>query len=501
MPVDTILAIDQGTTGSTALVVDHEGNLLARAYREIAQHYPQPGWVEHDPVEILDTSVAVALEALNAAKVSPRHLKAIGITNQRETTIVWEKATGRPAANAIVWQCRRTAEMCRQLERFGLGDTVRARTGLPIDAYFSATKLRWLLDHIPDGQRRAENGDLLFGTVESWLLWNLTQGAVHATDASNASRTMLFNIGDGCWDDLLLSELRIPAAMLPQVMPNSCVYGTAGPILGRYQGTPVSGMAGDQQSALFGQACFDQGMAKNTYGTGSFVLLNTGRSRQSSQHGLIATVAWRLDGTLHYALEGSIFVTGAAVQWLRDGLGIIKSASETEALAASVPDAGGMYFVPALTGLGAPHWDMFARGTILGITRGTTRAHIVRATLEAIAYQTRDVLEAMAEDTGRPLHVLRADGGASANRFLMQFQADQLGIPIEVSATPESTALGAAYLAGLGVGVWKGLDDVAGRWRRARVYEPRMSQDQRDSLYTEWRRALERAKGWLLPRD
>lgn len=495
-----VLAIDQGTTGCTALVVAEDGTVRARAYREIAQYYPQPGWVEHDPKEITDTSVAVALEALQKAGVLPKELRGIGITNQRETTVVWEKATGRPVHNAIVWQCRRTADICRNLAVRGLSERVRATTGLPIDAYFSATKLRWLLDNVPGCRERAERGELLFGTIDTWLLWNLTGGAVHVTDASNASRTMLYDIQEGQWDGSLLDELDIPCKMLPEVVPNSHVYGEAGPLLESYRGTPIAGMAGDQQAALFGQACFQEGMAKNTYGTGSFILLNTGRDPTFSRHGLLTTVAWDMDRSLHYAIEGSIFVTGAAVQWLRDGLGIIQEASETEALANSVADSGGVFFVPALTGLGAPHWDMYARGTLMGITRGTTRAHLVRATLESIAYQTRDVLEAMAEDTDKPLATLRADGGASANEFLMQFQADQIGIPIEVSATAETTAMGAAYLAGLAVGVWRGQDEIAQRWRRARLYEPTMPHDQRDTLYEGWKRALERAKGWLSPK-
>jgi glycerol kinase len=494
-----VLAIDQGTTGCTALVVDSHGSVVAQAYRELTQNYPQPGWVEHNPIEILQKSVAVMLEALQATCVAPETLHSIGITNQRETTLLWEKATGRPVHNAIVWQCRRTAEMCHALTNRGLAEQIRQKTGLPIDPYFSATKLRWLLDHVPDGQRRAEAGDLLFGTIDTWLLWNLTLGHIHATDASNASRTMLFNIRDGVWDNDLLAELRIPPQVLPYLGASSQVYGEASTLLENYRGTPIAGIAGDQQSALFGQACFRQGMAKNTYGTGSFVLLNTGRTPVSSNHGLITTIAWNLDGKLNYALEGSIFVTGAAVQWLRDGLGIIKSAPETESLATSVPDTGGVYFVPALTGLGAPHWDMYARGTLLGITRGTTKAHLARATLEAIAYETRDVLEAMTGDTNTPLKVLRVDGGGSANNFLMQFQADQLGIPIEVAATAATTALGAAYLAGIAVNVWRSQDDVAARWRSSRIFEPKMSHDERDTLYHGWKRALERARNWLQP--
>jgi len=497
MPDSYVLAIDQGTTGTTALLLDAEGGVRARGYREITQYYPRPGWVEHDPQEVLDTSLAAALEVLRKAAIGPEELRGIGITNQRETTVVWERATGRPMGNAIVWQCRRTASMCREMVKRGLSEHVRSRTGLPIDAYFSATKLRWLLDHTPEGQRRAENGELLFGTIDTWLLWNLTEGAVHATDPSNASRTMLYNIREGTWDSLLLDELGIPQTVLPTVKTSSGVYGEMGPALGPYQGTPIAGLAGDQQAALFGQACFREGMAKNTYGTGSFVLLNTGLRPTFSRHGLLTTVAWASGDALLYALEGSIFATGAAVQWLRDGLGLIGEASETEPLARSAPDTGGVYFVPALTGLGAPHWDMFARGTIVGITRGTTRAHLARATLEAIAYQSRDVLEAMAEDTGKPLEVLRADGGGSANGFLMQFQADQLGIPIEVSAIAETTALGAAYLAGLAVGMWRGEEDIARRWHRARVFEPTMSRDRRDTLYEGWKRALERAREWL----
>lgn len=500
-----ILAIDQGTTGTTAIVFDGEGGVVARAYHEIRQIYPQPGWVEQDPRELVQNSVAVAGEALQKAGVAPAQVMALGITNQRETTIVWDRETGAPVHNAIVWQCRRTAPMCENLKKRGLAETIRDKTGLTIDAYFSATKLRWLLDCVPDGQKRAEAGELLFGTVDSWLVWNLTSGRLHITDVSNASRTMLFNIHTLDWDDELLRCLDIPRAMLPQPVPSSRLYGNV-TLADRGQtvagGTldsgdvPLGGMAGDQQAALFGQACYQPGAGKNTYGTGSFVMVNTGAKPIMSQSGLLSTVAWGIDGQTTYALEGSIFITGAAVQWLRDGLGLIHTAAESGPLAVSVADSGGVYFVPALTGLGAPYWDMYARGAILGITRGTTRAHIVRATLEAIAYQARDVIDAMSTDAGLRLPVLRVDGGATVNDFLMQFQADILGVPVQRARIPETTALGAAYLAGLAAGVWTSTDEIGRHWRASQTWEPRMSTDERETLYSGWKRAVERARGW-----
>lgn len=494
---DYILAIDQGTTGSTAILFDREGQPVSTAYQEVRQIYTQPGWVEHDPKELFSASVAVARDSLQKAGVATSQVKSIGITNQRETTIVWDRYTGEPVSNAVVWQCRRTAPLCEKLKQEGMGQIVKEKTGLIIDAYFSATKLRWILDHVPQGQHRAEQGDLLFGTVDSWLVWNLTGGAVHITDYSNASRTMLFNIHTLKWDKELLAALDIPEAVLPHVMPSSQVYGeTAAGILGDSR-IPLGAVVGDQQAALFGQACYDAGMTKNTYGTGSFVLLNTGDKPVPSEKGLVTTLAWGLGGEVTYAMEGSIFITGAAVQWLRDGLELISNAAESEALARSVPDNGGVFFVPAFVGLGAPYWDMYARGTILGLTRGTNKGHLARATLEAIAYQTRDIIETMGAEAGLQVPLLRVDGGGTANSFLMQFQADILGIPIQRAAVAETTALGAAYLAGLAVGLWHDTIDIERRWRAAETYEPKFSADQRESLYAGWKRAVERARGWV----
>ena len=490
-----ILALDQGTSSSRAVLFDEEGALVATEQREFAQLYPRDGWVEHDPEVIWSSQLQAAQDVLQKSGVSAEQVAAVGITNQRETTVVWERETGRPIANAIVWQCRRTAEQCDELRRQGLEPLIRERTGLLLDAYFSATKIRWLLDHVPDAQRRAEAGELAFGTIDSWLIYRLTGGRVHATDASNASRTMLFHLREGRWDDELLRRFGIPAAMLPEVVDSSGVLGECDPsLLGA--ALPIAGVAGDQQAALFGQACFRAGEAKNTYGTGSFLLLHTGETPPPADK-LLATVASRLDGRLQYALEGSIFVTGAAVQWLRDGLRFFDNAADVEALAASVDSSDGVYLVPAFVGLGAPHWDPYARGAILGLTRGSTQAHIARATLEAIAFQTRDVLEAMESETGARLPTLRADGGASRNDLLMQIQADLLGRPVVRSAVAETTALGAAYLAGLGIGLWPGLDDLAQRWRSDRTFEPRLSAEQRDERYAGWKRALERAQGWL----
>ncbi len=493
-----ILALDQGTTGSTALLFDEEGQVVSSAYREVRLFYPQPGWVEQDPQELLCTSVAVVQEALQKAGVAVAKVRGVGITNQRETTVVWDRHTGEPVSNAIVWHCRRTAPLCEELKQKGMSQVIREKTGLIIDAYFSATKLRWLLDHIPQGQYRAEQGELLFGTVDSWLIWNFTGGTVHVTDYSNASRTMLFNIHTLQWDKELLTGLNIPEVLLPQVMPSSQVYGeTTGGLLGGSQ-VPLGAVAGDQQAALFGQACFEPGMAKNTYGTGSFLLLNTGSRPVLPKSGLVTTVGWGLAGQVSYAIEGSIFITGAAVQWLRDGLGLIAEAAESEVLAHSVPDNGGVYFVPAFAGLGAPYWDMYARGIIIGLTQGTTKAHLVRATLEGIAYQARDVVEVMGAEANLQIPQLRVDGGGTANAFLMQFQADILGIPIRVAAVAETTALGAAYLAGLAVGLWRDTTEITGHWRAAKTYEPSMSADQRETLYTGWKRAVERAGGWAI---
>ena len=491
-----ILALDQGTTGSTALLFDEEGQVVSNAYREVHQFYPQPGWVEQNPQELLRTSLTVAQEALQKGGVAVSQVRGIGITNQRETTVVWDRHTGEPVSNAIVWQCRRTAPLCEELKQKGMSQPIREKTGLIIDAYFSATKLRWILDHIPRGQYRAQQGELLFGTVDSWLVWNLTGGALHITDYSNACRTMLFNILTLQWDKELLAGLNIPEAVLPQVMLSSQVYGeTASGLLGDFR-VPLAAVAGDQQAALFGQACFEPGMAKNTYGTGSFVLLNTGSRPVPSQRGLVTTIGWGLAEEVSYAMEGSIFITGAAVQWLRDGLGLIAEVAESEVLARSVPDSGGVYFVPAFVGLGAPYWDMYARGTISGLTQGTSKAHLVRATLEAIAYQVRDVVEAMSAEADLQIPLLRVDGGGTANSFLMQFQADILGVPIQLAAVAETTALGVAYLAGLAVGLWRDTTEVARRWRAAETYEPSISTDQREALYAGWKRAVERARNW-----
>jgi glycerol kinase len=488
-----VLALDQGTTGSAALVFDSDANLLASADLEIAQSYPQPGWVEHDPQEIFSATLATGREALEHAGAV--HIAAIGIANQRETTVVWDRATGEPIHPAVVWQSRASAGICERLKADGHEPLFRDRTGLVVDAYFSGTKIRWLLDRVEGAQQRAEAGELLFGTIDSWLVWKLTRGRVHCTDISNASRTLLFDIERLAWDDELLAILDIPKIMLPRVRTSSEVYAETDP---EFFGTPIpiAGMAGDQQAALFGQACFASGQAKNTYGTGCFLLVNAGASPQRSLDGLLTTLAWQFpDGAPTYALEGSAFATGAAVQWLRDGLGLISSAAETESLAESVSDNGGVYLVPAFVGLGAPHWDMYARGLLIGITRGTSRAHLARATLESIAYQSRDLALAMAK-AGQPIDVLKVDGGGTANGFLMQFQADMLGVPVEVAAVQETTALGAASLAGLGVGLWSSLPELATRWRCARRYEPRMSADQRDSVYHDWVRAVERSKAW-----
>jgi glycerol kinase len=492
-----ILVIDQGTTGSAALLFDDSGQVVSSADREIRQIYPQPGWVEHDPVEIFQTSLAVAKEALQQAGATASQVKGLGITNQRETTVVWDRRTGKPVNNAIVWQCRRTAPICEELKQQGMADPIRNKTGLLVDAYFSGTKLRWILDNVPDGQRRARQGDLLFGTIDSWLVWNLTGGAVHITDYSNASRTMLFNINTLQWDRELLAKLDIPEAVLPKAMPSSQVYGeTVTGLLGDIR-VPIAGIAGDQQAALFGQACYERGMAKNTYGTGSFILLNTGDKPIPSEKGLITTVAWGLGGKVTYAMEGSVFITGAAVQWLRDGLRLIKTTADSETLAKSVPDNGGVYFVPAFVGLAAPYWDMYARGTIVGLTRGATGGHLARATLEAIAYQVRDVADAMGAEAGIKVPLLRVDGGGTANSLMMQFQADILGIPIQLASIAETTSLGAAYLAGLAVGMWRDTAQLSRMWKASETYEPNMSADQREKLYAGWKRAVERARGWV----
>ena len=491
-----ILAIDQGTTASTALVIDAEGKVISRASKEIKRFFPQPGWVEQDPQELYHSALSVAGEAIEKAEITSTAIRCLGITNQRETTLVWDRNTGKPIGNSIGWQCRRTARLCEALKQQGLERIIQEKTGLIIDAYFSATKIRWLLDSIPDGQKRAENGDLLFGTVDTWLVWNLTGGTVHVTDYSNASRTMLYNIHTLEWDKELLHALNIPEVILPKVVPSSEIYGETGEGSIGENRIPIGAIAGDQQAALFGQACYESGSAKNTYGTGSFALLNTGASPVKSEKGLVTTLAWGVNESVTYAMEGSIFITGAAVQWLRDGLGIISRADETEAMALSVKDTGGVYFVPTFSGMGAPYWDMYARGTIVGLTQGTTKNHLVKATLEAIAYQSKDVIEAMGTEAGLSITVLRVDGGGSANKFTMQFQSDILGIPIQVATITETTALGAGYLAGLASGLWNNTTDISRNWRASVTYEPVMSVSQRDELYTGWKRAVERARSW-----
>jgi glycerol kinase len=491
-----ILALDQGTTGSTALVVDADGAVRARGYAELTQHYPQPGWVEHDPEEIWTTMGQAARQALAQARVSGAEVAAVGITNQRETTLVWERATGAPIDRAIVWQCRRTAGACEALKARGAEPLVRERTGLVLDAYFSGTKIGWLLDHVPGARRRAERGELAFGTVDTWLLWKLTGGRVHATDATNASRTLCLGLKSVDWDTQMLDLLGVPREVLPAVVDSSGPCAETSDVGWLPAGVPIAGIAGDQQAALFGQACYEVGGAKNTYGTGCFVLLNTGSDPVASAHGLVTTVAWRIGGRTTYALEGSVFIAGAAVQWLRDGLGVIARADETRVLAESVDDTGGVYFVPAFVGLGAPYWDQYARGTIVGLTRGTTRAHLVRATLEAIAYQSRDVLEAMAADARLPLRALKVDGGAVANDFLCQFQADLLDADVVRPRVIETTALGAALLAGLGAGLWRSLDALAARQAIDRTFTPRMDPATRARRYDGWRRAVERSRHW-----
>jgi glycerol kinase len=493
-----VLALDQGTTSSRAIVFDEAGSICAVAQREFTQIFPQAGWVEHDPREIWSSQIGVAEEALQAASLRAKDVAAVGITNQRETAIVWDRETGEPVTNAIVWQDRRTAPMCDRLRAEGAEDLVRGKTGLVIDAYFSGTKVAWILENVPGARERAEAGRLAFGTVDSWLVWKLTGGRLHITDASNASRTLLFDIHAGDWDDELLGLLRIPRSMLPEVRASSEVYSEVASGL-PVGGVPIAGIAGDQQAALFGQACFTTGLSKNTYGTGCFLLQNTGEEAPASRHKLVTTVAWRRDGRTEYALEGSVFIAGAVVQWLRDGLGIIKSSEDVEALAASVPDNGGVYLVPAFAGLGAPHWDAYARGTVVGLTRGTGAAHVARAALESIAYQVADLADAIQSDSGVTLAELRADGGAARNDLLMQFQADLLGVPVLRPAVTETTALGAAYLAGLATGYWKSTSDLAGQWRVERRFEPGMPGDRARELRGTWERALERARGWEAP--
>jgi glycerol kinase len=489
-----ILALDQGTTSSRAIVFDHAGSIVSVAQKEFPQIFPKPGWVEHDPNDIWSTQAGVATEALTKANLSARDVAAIGITNQRETALVWDRATGRPVYNAIVWQDRRTAGICDRIRARKLDRVIRRKTGLVVDAYFSATKIQWILENVPGARARARAGQLAFGTVDSWLVWNLTGGRVHVTDATNASRTMLYDISSGEWDDGLLKIFGVPRAMLPEVKSSSEVYGET-TLLGAP--VPIAGIAGDQQAALFGQACSRPGMAKNTYGTGCFMLMNTGTKRIASKNNLLTTVAWKIGDRTEYALEGSIFIAGAVVQWLRDGLGFFPASSDVESLAASVPDTGGVYVVPAFAGLGAPHWDQYARGTIVGLTRGTTKAHVARAALESIALQTVDVLKAMEADAKIRLRELRVDGGASANDLLMQLQADLLNVPVVRPRVTETTALGAAYLAGLAVGFWKSQAEIGKQWQVDRRFTPTMKPAERRRVSSDWARAVDRAKEWV----
>lgn len=490
-----IMALDAGTTSNRCILFNEKGEMCSVAQREFTQYFPKPGWVEHDADEIWASQLGVAVEAMNMIGASAEEIAAIGITNQRETVIVWDKHTGIPVYHAIVWQCRRTSEDCDALKSKGLTEKFKQKTGLVIDAYFSATKVKWILDHVPGAREKAENGDLLFGTVETWLIWKLTKGAVHVTDYSNASRTMLFNINTLEWDDDILTELNIPKCMLPEVKPSSCVYGEADPsFLGGP--IPIAGAAGDQQAALFGQTCFTAGEAKNTYGTGCFLLMNTGEKPVFSDNGLVTTIAWGLDGKVNYALEGSIFVAGAAVQWLRDEMRLIDSAMDSEYMAKKVKDTNGCYVVPAFTGLGAPYWDQYARGTIVGITRGVNKYHIIRATLESIAYQVNDVLAAMEADSKIEITSLKVDGGASANDFLMQTQADIVNLPVTRPQCVETTAMGAAYLAGLAVGYWASKDDVIKNWVSDQIFKPSIEEADREQRIKGWNKAVKYAYGW-----
>ena len=490
-----VLSLDQGTTSSRAIVFGRDGRVVASAQQEFPQIYPQPGHVEHDPEAIWESQLLTARSALQKAGLTAADIAAVGVTNQRETTVLWDRQTGKPVANAIVWQSRITAEICRQLKQSGCEDVFRSKTGLVLDPYFSGTKIKYLLDSIPGLRQRAERGEILFGTIDSFLVWRMSGGSLHITDPGNASRTLLFNIHTGEWDDELLKLMDVPRAILPEVRASSEIYGQTDPVhLGG--SIPLAGIAGDQQAATFGQCCFDAGNAKNTYGTGCFMLMNTGNRPVASTTGLLTTVAWRIGNQTTYAVEGSIFIAGAAVQWLRDGLGLIERASDIEVLAASVADNGGVYFVPALAGLGAPFWDPHARGTIVGLTRGTTKGHLARATLEAMAYQTRDVLEAMQHDAGVPLTELKVDGGATANNSLLQFQSDILSTRVRRPVVQETTALGAAYLAGLAVGYWQDLNDLRQNWGLDREFTPQMESKARDELCRDWKRAIERSRSW-----
>ncbi|MEY1638385.1 glycerol kinase GlpK [Tenuifilum osseticum] len=490
-----IMALDQGTTSSRALIFDQKGNIRSMAQKEFQQIFPKPGWVEHDPNEIWSSQVAVAAEAMSKIGINGQNLHGIGITNQRETTIVWDRNTGEPINNAIVWQDRRTSSLCDELRAKGFTDTIRQKTGLVIDAYFSGTKVKWILDNVPGAREKANRGELAFGTVDTWLVWKLTRGRTHVTDVSNASRTMLFNINTLTWDKELLELLQIPESILPRVASSSEVYDHTNTTFFATK-VPIAGIAGDQQAALFGQMCTSQGMVKNTYGTGCFILMNTGKKPFLSKNNLVTTIAWQVNGDTYYALEGSIFIGGAVVQWLRDGLGIIKSSAEVEELARQVPDNGDLYLVPSFTGMGAPHWDQYARGLMIGISRGTTRAHIARAALESIAFQTMDVLDVMAKDTGINLTELRVDGGASANNLLMQFQSDVLGINVVRPKTIETTAMGAAYLAGLATGYWKNIEEIANLWQLDKTFTPGMPAETLQKMKDKWADAVERAKSW-----
>lgn len=491
-----ILALDQGTTSSRAILFNQKGEIVHIAQKEFTQYFPQPGWVEHNPNEIWGSILAVIATVLSEAAVEPKQIAAIGITNQRETTVVWDKQTGQPIYNAIVWQSRQTTQICEELKKNGYDDLFRQRTGLLIDAYFSGTKVKWILDHVEGAREKAERGDLLFGTIDTWLTWKLSGGKAHVTDYSNASRTLMFNIYEQKWDDELLDILRVPKAMLPDVRPSSQIYAYTAPYHFFGQEVPIAGIAGDQQAALFGQACFEEGMAKNTYGTGCFMLMNTGEKAVQSKHGLLTTIAWGIDGKVEYALEGSIFVAGSAIQWLRDGLRMIKEAKDSEAYATKVQSTDGVYVVPAFVGLGTPYWDSDVRGAVFGLTRGTTKEHFIRATLESLAYQTKDVLTAMEADAGITLKTLRVDGGAVKNNFLMQFQSDILGVPVERPVVNETTALGAAYLAGLAVGYWGSREEIAKQWNIDRAFEPKMNADTQQRLYDGWKKAVRAAQAF-----
>ncbi|MGC8229846.1 glycerol kinase GlpK [Pseudobacillus badius] len=488
-----ILSLDQGTTSSRAILFNKKGEAAYVAQKEFTQHFPQPGWVEHNANEIWGTILACIATVLSENNISPEQIAGIGITNQRETTVVWDKETGKPVYNAIVWQSRQTADICNELKDQGYDSLFREKTGLLIDAYFSGTKIKWILDNVEGARERAEKGELLFGTIDTWLIWKLSGGKVHVTDYSNASRTLLFNIHDLTWDEELLTILNIPTSMLPEVRPSSEVYGQTVPYHFFGQEVPIAGAAGDQQAALFGQACYEEGMAKNTYGTGCFMLMNTGEKAVTSRHGLLTTIAWGIDGKVEYALEGSIFVAGSAIQWLRDGLRMVKDAADTEEYATSVASSGGVYVVPAFVGLGTPYWDSDVRGAVFGLTRGTSKEHFVRATLESLAYQTKDVLDAMEADSGISLKTLRVDGGAVKNNFLMQFQSDMLQVPVERPIINETTALGAAYLAGLAVGFWKDRQEISSKWQVEKVFKPQMANEEQARLYAGWKKAIEAA--------